>query len=48
MRFQILADGQVVSKEHEEIEVVWDPPERRGTDDKLVVQEIFGIYQELV
>lgn len=48
MRFQILANGQVVSREHEEIEVVWDPPERRGTDDKIVVQELFGIYQELV
>lgn len=48
MRFQILSNDKVVSKDHEEIEVVWDAPDRRETDDKIVVEEVFGIYQEMV
>lgn len=48
MKFQIVADGEIVSKDHEEVEVIWEPPDRRRTDDKVVVEEVFGIYQELV
>lgn len=45
MKFQIFdKDGQI-SKDHEDIEVQWDPPSRKGIVPIVAEREVFGIYQ---
>ena len=45
MRFQIFDKNGQISKDHEEIEVLWDPPQRKGLVPFVAEREIFGIYQ---
>lgn len=51
MRFQLWGNGQRLSKDHEEIGVMWyaptekgDAPTEKGDMSKVVVQDTFEMY----
>ena len=43
LKFQIWGKAGLLSKDHEEIEVQWNPPDTRG--QSMAIAEDFGMYK---